>query len=103
MTYTQLFLALTATGYPVAEGVFSASDKPDPPYITMQRTGDNAFYADGEVFWYSGMIEISLITSEKDEAAESKVRQALRGTGYKWTEARNAAQSCYVCTITLEV
>lgn len=103
MTYTELISALTATGYPVAEGVFSAADKPEPPYITVQRTGDHALYADGKVYWYSGMIEINLYTSEKDEAAEAKVRRALDGAGYKWTEARNAAQSCYACTITLEV
>lgn len=103
MTYNELTEALEATGYPVAEGAFSTDSKPEMPYITYQRTGDRALYADGIVYWYAGAVEIHLYTSSKDTAAETAVRSALTDTGYSWTEARIPAQSCYNITITLEV
>lgn len=103
MTYNELTAALEATGYPVAEGAFSTDSKPEMPYITYQRTGDRAFYADGRVFWYAGAVEIHLYTKSKDAAAEAAVREALANTGYIWAEARIPAQDCYDIKINLEV
>lgn len=103
MNYNELRTALEATGYPVAEGAFSASDHPEMPYITYARTGDRAFYADGTVYWYTGAVEIHLYTSKKDAAAEAAMRQALANVAYAWTEERNPAQSCYDVTIKMEV
>lgn len=103
MTYTELERALASTGYPVAEGAFPTSGRPEMPYITYERTGDRAFYADGTVYWYTGAVEIHLYTTKKEAAAEAAVRRVLADVAYAWTEKRNPAQSCYDVTIKMEV
>lgn len=103
MTYNKLLDALRATGYPVTEGVFPASEKPEPPYITVEKTSETAFYADGVAYYAFSSLAINLYTAGKDAVAETRLRSALSGTGYKWAEARNASQSCYAYTITMEV
>lgn len=103
MTLNDLFVRLASTGFPVAENQFKTEERPAPPFLTYRTVGHRPMYADGAVYWFSGQVRIDLYTTEKDPEAEAKIRQALTGLSYTWTEQINNDQAVYNVTITMEV
>lgn len=51
------------------------------PYGVYLYVYDNQFYADGELYYWTGHYQIELYTKQKDQESESRVEDALCGVG----------------------
>lgn len=103
MTLDQIRQRLVATGLPVAYGDFPEEETPECPRLVYIETNSQNFYADGEVYFHKGDVDVYLFTEIKDPETESLVEENLRGVTWEKDEEKINSQRVYIVTYSFQI
>lgn len=94
-TLSELKKALEGTGLPVAYHHYE--DEHSYPYIVYEVTGQQNFFADGQVYQQVASIQVDLYTTTKDTATQAKLARIFEENGIPWTSNETLVQNenCY--------
>ncbi len=84
ITRKDLYALLCTTGLPVAYWGFK--EKMTPPYIVYAKGKQNAFWADGVLYYATQDVDVALYVTDDDSVSERLVESALRAVPYKKSE-----------------
>lgn len=94
---TDLYSVLRATGIPAAFGFFE--EEQTPPYLVYIGNGQDQFKADNTIYTKENVYQVEYYFTEKDEAAEEMLEQALLTGGFlyeKSSDVYDEGQSVWV-------
>ena len=98
-----LYDKLTKIPIPFAYNDFPKDKTPPMPYGVYSTQRANPFYADGEVYYLFGHLQVELYTKRKRLDLERKIERALEGFAWTRNEEYLSEEKCYVITYELEV
>ena len=92
-----IFSTLQGTGLPCAYSHFR--NKQTPPYVVYVGTGQDTMQADNTNYWRENTYQIEYYFTEKNEANEASIEEALLGAGYIYDKSEDVyieAQDVFV-------
>ncbi len=101
MTLEELKTILDQSGIPFAYHHWET--KKEPPYGVYLLVYDNQFYADGELYYWTGHYQIELYTKQKDPKTEGKVERALSEAGIPFDKSETYLDSEKLYEILYEI
>lgn len=82
-----IYETLQSTGLPCAYSHFKT--KHDPPYLIYIGSGQDTFDADNTIYWRRNTYQVEYYFTEKDEANETAIEEALLAGGFKFTKSED--------------
>ena len=105
MTNAELFSVLSESGIPFVDHEYDDTHGPIPsaPYGVFTMTSENAFYADGMMYFRTARYQVELYTKRKDPAAEKQVEDTLAGSGIAFEKSEAYVQNEKLYQILYEI
>lgn len=105
MTNAELFSVLSESGIPFVYHEYDDKHGPIPsaPYGVFTMTSENAFYADGMMYFRTARYQVELYTKRKDPAAEKRVEDAMVGAGITFEKSEAYVQNEKLYQILYEI
>ena len=94
---------LCGTGIPFSFNHIPREKTPPLPYGIYLTERANPFYADGQVYFLFGHLQVELYSGKKDPTLEAEVENALSGLAWTKEEEFLSNEKCYLVTYELEV
>lgn len=82
-----IYEILQSTGLPCVYSHFKT--KQDPPYLAYIGSGQDVMEADNTHYWRSNTYQIEYYFTEKSEANETAIEDALLENGYNYTKSED--------------
>lgn len=82
-----IYETLQSTGLPCAYSHFKT--KHEPPYVIYIGSGQDTFDADNTIYWHRNIYQVEYYFTEKDEANETAIEEALLAGGFKFTKSED--------------
>ena len=82
-----IYQVLQSTGLPCVYSHFKK--KQDPPYIVYIGSGQDTFDADNTHYWRENNYQIEYYFTEKNEANEAAIEDALLSNGYIYDKSED--------------
>lgn len=82
-----IYETLESTGLPCAYSHFKTKQK--PPYLVYTGSGQDTFDADNTLYWRRNTYQVEYYFTEKDEANETAIEEALLAGGFKFTKSED--------------
>lgn len=82
-----IYETLQSTGLPCAYSHFKT--KHEPPYLIYIGSGQDTFDADNTIYWRRNTYQVEYYFTEKDEANETAIEEALLAGGFKFTKSED--------------
>lgn len=82
-----LFQTLQTIGLPVAYSHFKTPK--DPPYMVYIGNGQDNLDADNTHYWRNNRYQVEYYFTEKDEATEANIEDALLENGYLYDKSED--------------
>ena len=103
MSPDELKRVLESSGIPFTYHHWEAKRK--PPYGVYLYVYDSQFYADNELYYWTGHYQVELYTGQKDQEAEANIESALSAAGipYEKSETHLESEQLYETLYEIEV
>lgn len=82
-----IYTTLQSTGLPCAYSHFKTAQ--EPPYIVYIGSGQETMQADNTHYWRENQYQIEYYYTEKNEANEAAIEDALLGSGYLYDKSED--------------
>lgn len=82
-----IYETLERTGLPCVYSHFKT--KQEPPYLVYIGSGQDTFDADNTIYWRRNTYQVEYYFTEKDEANETAIEEALLAGGFKFTKSED--------------
>lgn len=82
-----IYTTLQSTGLPCAYSHFKTAQ--EPPYIVYIGSGQETMQADNTHYWRENSYQVEYYFTEKNEANESAIEDALLGSGYLYDKSED--------------
>lgn len=82
-----IYETLESTGLPCVYSHFKTKQK--PPYLVYIGSGQDTFDADNTIYWRRNTYQVEYYFTEKDEANETAIEEALLAGGFKFTKSED--------------
>lgn len=82
-----IYTTLQSTGLPCAYSHFKTAQ--EPPYIVYIGNGQETMQADNTHYWRENQYQVEYYFTEKNEANETAIEDALLGSGYLYDKSED--------------
>lgn len=82
-----IYTTLQSTGLPCAYSHFKTAQA--PPYIVYIGNGQETMQADNTHYWRENSYQVEYYYTEKNEANEAAIEDALLGSGYLYDKSED--------------
>ena len=82
-----IYTTLQSTGLPCAYSHFKTAQ--EPPYIVYIGNGQETMQADNTHYWRENQYQVEYYFTEKNEANEAVIEEALLGSGYLYDKSED--------------
>ena len=82
-----IYTTLQSTGLPCAYSHFKTAQ--EPPYIVYIGNGQETMQADNTHYWRENQYQVEFYFTEKNEANEAAIEDALIGSGYLYDKSED--------------
>ena len=82
-----IYTTLQSTGLPCAYSHFKTAQ--EPPYIVYIGNGQETMQADNTHYWRENQYQVEYYFTEKNEANEAAIEDALLGSGYLYDKSED--------------
>ena len=82
-----IYTTLQSTGLPCAYSHFKTAQ--EPPYIVYIGNGQETMQADNTHYWRANQYQVEYYYTEKNEANEAAIEDALLGSGYLYDKSED--------------
>ena len=82
-----IYTTLQSTGLPCAYSHFKTAQ--EPPYIVYIGNGQETMQADNTHYWRENQYQVEYYFTEKNEANEVAIEDALLGSGYLYDKSED--------------
>lgn len=82
-----IYTTLQSTGLPCAYSHFKTAQ--EPPYIVYIGNGQETMQADNTHYWRENSYQVEYYYTEKNEANEAAIEDALLGSGYLYDKSED--------------
>lgn len=82
-----IYTTLQSTGLPCAYSHFKTAQ--EPPYIVYIGNGQETMQADNTHYWRENQYQVEYYYTEKNEANEAAIEDALLGSGYLYDKSED--------------
>lgn len=82
-----IYTTLQSTGLPCAYSHFKTAQ--EPPYIVYIGNGQETMQADNTHYWRENQYQVEYYYTEKNEANETAIEDALLGSGYLYDKSED--------------
>ena len=85
-----IYETLQSTNLPCCYSHFRKTTDPiEPPYLAYIGNGQNQLDADNTLYWRENTYQVELYFTQKDEALEADVEDALLSNGFLFTKSED--------------